>query len=63
MHRVKRPASKAKGFGFSRIHYRTNHDLPGEESKIDDIKQDKAGNNFELNATGGPLTEKYAEKD
>lgn len=63
MHRVKRPSPEEKVFGFSKIHYRTSHDLPGEEPKIKSTKQDKSGTYFELNATGGPLAEEFAEED
>lgn len=62
MHRVKRPSPESKGFGFSRVHYRTSHDLPGEEPKIPAIEQDKSKTNFELNATGGPLAEKFTDR-
>lgn len=62
MHRVKRPASAAKGFGFSQVHYRTSHDLPGDEPKVNTIKQNKSKTNFQLNASGGPLGEEFRNR-
>jgi len=56
MHRVKR-TSQANSFGFSQVHCRTSHDIPGEEPKVKTIKRQKAGTNFQFNAIGGPLEE------
>ncbi|TEB07065.1 hypothetical protein Psch_00606 [Pelotomaculum schinkii] len=62
MHRVKRPSPEAKSFGFSQVHYRTTHDLPGDEPKAKTIKREQAGINFQLNAAGGPLGEEFKDK-
>lgn len=59
MHRIKRSSPKTKSFGFSRVHSRPGHDLPGEESKTKTIKRNKSGNYFQLNVTGGPLKEDF----
>jgi hypothetical protein len=62
MHRVKRPSPEAKSFGFSQVHYRTNHDLPGNEPKVKTIKSKKSGTNFQLNAIGGPLEDEFEDR-
>ncbi|HBC92279.1 MAG TPA: hypothetical protein DCZ10_05075 [Pelotomaculum sp.] len=62
MHRVKRPSPEAKSLGFSKVHYRTAPDLPGEEPKAKTIKRDQAGINFQFNTTGGPLGEEFEDK-
>ena len=62
MHRVKRPSPEAKSFGFSQVHYRTTHDLPGEEPKVKTIKQKKSETDFQLNAIGGPLGDEFTDR-
>jgi hypothetical protein len=61
MHRVKRTSTEAKSFGFSPVHRRTTHDLPGDEPKTK-TKREKSGTNFQLNAIGGPLGEEFEDK-
>jgi hypothetical protein len=62
MHRVKRPSPEAKSLGFSQIHSRSGHDLPGGEPKAKVIKRNKSGTKFQLNAAGGPLGEEFADE-
>ena len=62
MHRIKRTSNEAKILGFSQVHSRTSHDLPGEEPKVKTVKPDKFGTNFQLNAIGGPLGEEFEDK-
>lgn len=63
MHRVKRPSSKADGFGFSQVQNRTNHENTGGESKIKTGKSRRSMPGFQMNAIGGPLGEEFQERD
>lgn len=62
MHRVKRPTMESKSFGFSQVHRRTTHDLPGEEPKTKNFKRVKSRTDFQLNTIGGPLGEDFTDK-